>query len=108
MQTAPIAFRSPCILSVTVCPGRMRLAFVVTASPKLVRAVSDYLHESDSELKVIWVTSLETACRRMEKIHADLVVLDEKMLGSLQAMETLHNANPDTTVQLLAGGFTER
>lgn len=95
----------PAILSVRVKAEPALLAFVITPSPALARAVGDYLRETGRNISVVWFPSVAGACRRLEWQRADIVILDE-LAGTLadDAVDTLQNVAPDADVLLLAGG----
>jgi DNA-binding response OmpR family regulator len=107
MLPAFISFRCPSILSVTVRRSPKRLALVVTASPAIARAVSSYLQTSDRGVTVIWFPSLVDACRRLEGVHASMVIVDEAVPGASGAVTALHAADPEADILLLADGLAE-
>ncbi|MFA6960262.1 MAG: hypothetical protein WC205_05895 [Opitutaceae bacterium] len=95
---------SPVILSVKVCPVAARLIFVVTSSPKLARAVGDFLQETERNISIVWVPSVASACRRLEWAHASMIILDNDGETNDDAVNALHTADPDAQLMLLAGG----
>ncbi len=99
-------FLSPVIVSVQVKAAPIRLALVVTASPALARAVSDYLRDSKSKMAVVWLSSVADACRRLEWDHADTIFVDGTIASPDEAIEALHSAAPKAQVQVLAGRAT--
>jgi hypothetical protein len=105
MLPAFTSFRCPSIISVSVRRSPGRLALVVTSSPALARAVRSYLQESDHRLTVIWFPSLVDACRRLQRVHASMVVIDEAVAGASEALIALHEADPEIEVRLLANGL---
>ena len=105
MLTSFPTIRCPSILSLTVRRSSGRVALVVTSSPTLARAVSSYLHESDHRLTVIWIPSLAAASRHLEGVHASMVVVDETIAHSSDAVDALDAADPEAEVRLLADGL---
>jgi len=99
-------FLSPVIVSVQVKASPIRLALVVTSSPALARAVSDYLRDSKSKMVAVWLPTVADACRRLEWDHADTIFVDSTISSPDEAIEALHSADPDAQVQVLAGGAT--
>lgn len=94
--------RSPAILSVKLRAARTRLALVVTPSPALARAVGEYLQETDNTLSVVWMPTMAAACRRLESIRADRIVVDARIPDAEDAIDALHTAAPEACVQVLA------
>jgi hypothetical protein len=99
-------FLSPAIVSVQVKASPIRLALVVTSSPALARAVSDYLRDSKSKMVVVWLSTVAEACRRLEWEHADTIFVDASISAADEAIDALHSADPDAQVQVLASGAT--
>jgi len=97
-------FRSPAILSVKVCIVPAKLVFVITASPKLARAVGDYLNAAEHNLAVVWIPSVASACRRLEWTQPSLVVLDEAGESTYASVNALQAAAPGAQMMLLVGG----
>ncbi|CAM3080927.1 hypothetical protein [Rariglobus hedericola] len=92
---------SPAIVSVRVHEVPAQLIFVVTANPMLVGAVSDFLRQTDRHFSAIWMPSVASACRRLGRERAAMVVLDDESAAPPDALDALHNASPDTKVLVL-------
>lgn len=104
MLTQLNTVRSPAILSVRVRPASRRMALVITPSPAIARIIGDYLREQDGKLTVLWMPTVAAACNRLEYEHADTVVIDTAIPESDEAINTLHLADPNAEVQVLASG----
>jgi hypothetical protein len=102
MNTPLPAFRSPAILSVRVFSMEAPMVFVVTENPSLADAVRKFLLQSNEHASVIWLTSVASACRRLEWDHAAMVIVDDIGDTAAESLATLQTAAPNTRVLVLA------
>ena len=104
---SPISY-NPFILSIDVQPAPGQAVLVVTNSPIMARAVSDFLRQLNGNLKPVWLTSLDKACQRLEWDQPKMVILDTaNTCDTNEAADALHHISPKVEV-LFLGGSTAR
>lgn len=67
---------SQLIESVTVHTAPAPIVLVVTQNPLLAGGIKRLLQEIDDDLSIIWLTSVASACRRLEWTGSAMVILD--------------------------------
>ena len=99
---------SPFILSIDVQPSSGQAVLVITSSPMMARAVSDFLRQLDSALKPVWLTSVDKACERLEWDHPKMVILDTAdTCDTNEAAEALHHISPEMELLFLGGSVKQ-
>lgn len=103
MTTAPHVFSSQVIQSVKVrCTPRQSI-FVITQDPALMDIVRELLAQEVIENgSIVWLTSIASACRRLERGEAAAVVVDGAYAADDEALNALYAASPDVRVRVLA------
>lgn len=102
MTTTLHAFRSQVILSVKVRRTSKSTIFLVTEDPTLMDLVRELLVQmKDAAVSIVWLTSVESACRRLKWGETGTVVVDGTHAND-NALEALHTAAPDTRVLVLS------
>lgn len=108
MTTIHHTFRSHVIQSVRVHTAPKPAIFVVTRDPELGKVVRELLEQTEKNVSVIWLTSVESACRRLEWSPVSLVVVDAD-IGEENALNRLRSeAAADTRVVVLTGATVSK
>jgi len=103
LPSTPIS-SSPFILSIDVQPAPGQAVLVITRSPMMARAVSDFLRQLDGDLKPVWLTSVDKACQRLEWDHPKMVILDTADTSDTnEAADALHHISPKMELLFLGG-----
>ena len=104
MLTYSLISSSPCILSIDVQPAPGQAVLVITKSPMMARAVSDFLKQLGGDLKPVWLTSVDKACQRLEWDHPKMVILDTADTSDTnEAAAALHQVSPKMELLFLGG-----
>jgi DNA-binding NarL/FixJ family response regulator len=100
MITRPYVSRSPVIKSVSVRSLPAPLIFVITEDPSVLDAVRTFIRKTNQTLSIVWMTTVASACHRLEWCSAALVILDNRVEAQIapDAMEALRSAAPRTRV----------
>ena len=99
---------NPCILSIDVQPAPGQAVLVITTSPMMARAVSDFLRQLGGDLKPIWLTSVDKACQRLEWDQPKMVILDTADTSdTTEAAEALHHVSPQMELLFLGGNVKQ-
>lgn len=100
MITRPYVSRSPVIESVNVRSLPTPQIFVITEDPSVLDAVRTFIRKTNQTPSIVWMTSVASACHRLEWCSAALVILDNRVEAQIgpDALETLHSAAPRTRV----------
>jgi len=95
---------SPFILSIAVQPAPGQAVLVITRSPMMARAVSDFIRQLGADLKPVWLTSVDKACQRLEWDHPKMVILDTADTSDTnEAADALHHVSPKMELLFLGG-----
>jgi DNA-binding NarL/FixJ family response regulator len=100
MITRPYVSRSPVIESVNVRSLPTPLVLVITEDPSVLNGVRTFIRKTNQTLSIVWLTSVATACHRLEWCSAALVILDNRVEAQVtpDALESLHSAASRTRV----------
>src|SRR3954468_17495950 len=100
MITRPYVSRSPVIESVKGRSLPPPLVFVITEDPSVLNAVRTFIRKTNQTLSIVWLTSVASACHRLEWCSVALVILDNRVEAQLStdALDALHSAAPHTRV----------
>jgi DNA-binding NtrC family response regulator len=103
MITRPYVSRSPVIQSVKVLSTPTPLILVITEDPSVMNAARTFIRKADQSLSIVWLTSVASACHRLEWCSAALIILDNRVEARVtaDALDELHSAARRTRVVLL-------
>ncbi len=104
MTTRSYVSRSQVIQSVNVRSVPAPVVFVVTQNPALTEVVRDFIRQTNDNVSVVWLTSVASACRRLEWGGASMVILDNLVEAKTtdEDLTALQSAAPGTRVLVLA------
>ncbi len=94
--------RSP-VLSVQSVATNEPFVLVITDSSIMARAVGDFVRQLQKDLKPVWVTSVDTACRQLQWKKPRMVIIDAPERTASEAVNAIHEVAPDVELLFLGG-----